>query len=142
MDRCLIFLYRGQADYTSTTRHNSKIDKTHGTKVSQNVPKVELNTGGCNDGRHCPSTILNVQSDGLWKKWRDAEAHLLFIFIKVKRSSWGDTVWEICRQVSIRSNVDCQFRSSVVAVEVTILVHIGFEIENLTRNYFLPSTTW
>lgn len=65
---------------------------------------------------------------------------IFFLFIKVKRLSWGDTVWEICRQVSIRSNVDCQFRSSVVAVEETILVHIGFEIENLTRNYFLPST--
>lgn len=34
-------------DYTSTTRHEN--DKTHDTKVSQSVPKVELNTGGCND---------------------------------------------------------------------------------------------
>lgn len=77
-------------DYTSTTRHEN--DKTHGTKVSQSVPKVELNTGGCNDALSIDYSQRAIRRRIMKEVERCGGAHLLFIFIKVKRSSWGDTV--------------------------------------------------
>lgn len=100
--------------------------------------KMELNTGGCNDALSIDSSQRAIRR--IMKEVERCGGASFFYLIR-SNDHRGETLSErYADKFRYVRYVDCQFRSSVVAVEVTILVHIGFEIENLTRNYFLPST--